>query len=136
MEYRNRRSLKVSSKADDPTSVNKNSLILTTDLNNGGDLSEKVTVDDKDDDVQTSIDSSNGNDSNTGRDYYLLSDTINSFDSLNIGNLDLMDSASPDANKWDQWSLLSDDAVENCGPGRRRDSYGICRAVPDDLLNL
>lgn len=62
-----------------------------------------------------------------------LTDTSNSFDSLNVGNLDLA-TGNPNgsSNDDDQWQLELLGAQEQCGPDRRRDSYGVCQFVPPD----
>lgn len=62
-----------------------------------------------------------------------LTDTKNSFDSLNVGNIDRL-ALSSDAKlaNNNQWELTLLGAQEQCGPDRRRDSYGICQFVPHD----
>lgn len=68
-----------------------------------------------------------------------LTDTNHSFNSLNVGNVDRLalsgddgttKSVSDIANA--QWELTLLGAEEQCGPDRRRDSYGICQFMPAD----
>lgn len=65
--------------------------------------------------------------------FFDLTDTSNSFDSLNVGNLDLA-TGNPNgsSNDDDHWQLELLGAQEQCGPDRRRDSYGVCQFVPSD----
>lgn len=72
-----------------------------------------------------------------------LTDPSNSFDSLNVGNIDqfAVTAVNKEANREDVFDSGSDEdrgweltllgAQEQCGPDRRRDSYGICQFVPD-----
>lgn len=60
-----------------------------------------------------------------------LTDLNHSFDSVNIGNLDLA-AGSANGGSNDQWQLELLGAQEQCGPDRRRDSYGVCQFVPPD----
>ncbi|XP_055683903.1 uncharacterized protein LOC129790453 [Lutzomyia longipalpis] len=55
-------------------------------------------------------------------------DTRNSFDSLNVGNVDAFGVPEKQYNEDWEWKLLG--AEEQCGPDRKRDSYGICQFVP------
>lgn len=48
-----------------------------------------------------------------------------------MGNLDLA-TGNPNGSGNDQWQLELLGAQEQCGPDRRRDSYGICQFVPQD----
>lgn len=65
-------------------------------------------------------------------------DLTNSFDSLNVGNIDRLALAGDSTTKTDadlankQWELTLLGAEEQCGPDRRRDSYGVCQFVPAD----
>lgn len=67
-----------------------------------------------------------------------LTDTNNSFNSLNVGNVDRLALAGGDTTKSvsdltnPDWQLTLLGAEEQCGPDRRRDSYGICQFVPAD----
>lgn len=84
--------------------------------------------------VNSATDATNAND---------LTDTKHSFNSLNVGNVDRLALAGDDgttklvsdlANA--QWELTLLGAEEQCGPDRRRDSYGICQFVPADYATL
>lgn len=66
----------------------------------------------------------------SNRGFVDLTDTSNSFDSLNVGNVDRFAGAADDGDGWDQLTLIG--AQEQCGPDRRRDSYGVCQFVPLD----
>lgn len=69
----------------------------------------------------------------SNRGFVDLTDTSNSFDSLNVGNVDRFATAATDGGDgdgWDRLTLLG--AQEQCGPDRRRDSYGVCQFVPLD----
>lgn len=65
-------------------------------------------------------------------------DLQNSFDSLNVGNIDRLALAGDSSTKTvaelanAQWELTLLGAEEQCGPDRRRDSYGVCQFVPAD----
>lgn len=87
----------------------------------------------------------NDNDYNseTNRGFVDLTDPSNSFDSLNMGNIDqfTITTANKEANKDDGsnsgsnddrgWELtLLGSSQEQCGPDRKRDSYGVCQFVP------
>lgn len=69
-----------------------------------------------------------------------LTDPSNSFDSLNVGNIDqfaVTANVDNEANRDDEgedrgWELTLLGSQEQCGPDRRRDSYGICQFVPQD----
>lgn len=68
-----------------------------------------------------------------------LTDSKTSFNSLNVGNIDRLALAGDDSStKADsdlanaQWELTLLGAEEQCGPDRRRDSYGVCQFVPAD----
>lgn len=64
-----------------------------------------------------------------------LIDSKTSFNSLNVGNIALAgdSSAKTDSDLAnDQWELTLLGAEEQCGPDRRRDSYGVCQFVPAD----
>lgn len=69
-----------------------------------------------------------------------LTDTSNSFDSLNMGNIDQftinMDANEHDGNNSSNgdrgWELTLLGSHEECGPDRKRDSYGVCQFVPQD----
>lgn len=58
-----------------------------------------------------------------------LTDTEHSFDSLNVDNVDKID--SPTAEFDQEWELKLVGAEEDCGPDRKRDSYGICQFIPN-----
>ncbi|XP_055710496.1 uncharacterized protein LOC129806143 [Phlebotomus papatasi] len=58
----------------------------------------------------------------------LPDDTRSSFDSLNVGNVDAFGVPDKQYNEDWEWKLLG--AQEQCGPDRKRDSYGICQFVP------
>lgn len=57
-----------------------------------------------------------------------LTDTLHSFDSLNVDNDDKMID-TPTAQFNQDWDLKLLGATDDCGPDRRRDSYGICQFV-------
>lgn len=75
-----------------------------------------------------------------------LTDTSNSFDSLNTGNIDtlplqpdtFLNSQSEQQQQQPQqnedieegWEFKLIGAQEQCGPDRRRDSYGVCQFIP------
>lgn len=72
-----------------------------------------------------------------------LTDPSNSFDSLNMGNIDpfAITTVNKDANIDDGtyisnedrgWELTLLGSQEQCGPDRKRDSYGVCQFVPQD----
>lgn len=68
-----------------------------------------------------------------------LTDTKNSFNSLNVGNIDRLALAGDSTTKLKDadlananWELTLIGAEEQCGPDRRRDSYGVCQFVPAD----
>lgn len=72
-----------------------------------------------------------------------LTDPTNSFDSLNMGNVDqfTVTTTNEEANQQDGinnsngdrgWELTLLGSNEQCGPDRKRDSYGICQFVPQD----
>lgn len=76
-----------------------------------------------------------------------LTDPINSFDSLNVGNVDQFTvttvneeannnsddgSNSSSSNDDRGWELTLLGSQEQCGPDRKRDSYGVCQFVPHD----
>lgn len=67
-----------------------------------------------------------------------LTDSNNSVNSLNVGNIDRLALAGHITTKTDaelansQWELSLLGAEEQCGPDRRRDSYGVCQFVPAD----
>ncbi|XP_055295722.1 uncharacterized protein LOC129565183 [Sitodiplosis mosellana] len=67
-----------------------------------------------------------------------LTDSKTSFNSLNVGNIDRLALAGDSTRKTDadlanaQWELTLLGAEEQCGPDRRRDSYGVCQFVPAD----
>lgn len=65
-------------------------------------------------------------------DFIDLTDTSHSFDSLNVGNIDRLALSSDTKSTDSQWELTLLGAQEQCGPDRRRDSYGICQFVPHD----
>lgn len=75
---------------------------------------------------------STNNEVESNRGFVDLTDTSNSFDSLNVGNVDRFAGATDDGDGdgWDRLTLLG--AQEQCGPDRRRDSYGVCQFVPLD----
>lgn len=77
-------------------------------------------------------DSTNNDDVESNRGFVDLTDTSNSFDSLNVGNVDRYagGATSDGGDGWDRLTLLG--AQEQCGPDRRRDSYGVCQFVPLD----
>lgn len=58
-----------------------------------------------------------------------LTDTVHSFDSLNVDNDDKMIIDTPTAQFNQDWDLKLLGATDDCGPDRRRDSYGICQFV-------
>lgn len=62
-------------------------------------------------------------------------DTKNSFDSLNVDNIDRLASSDTKSSSDSQWELTLLGAQEQCGPDRRRDSYGICQFVPHDYIH-
>lgn len=85
----------------------------------------------------------NDNDYNseTNRGFVDLTDSSNSFDSLNVGNIDQFTIGTKEADKDDGsnssndedrgWELtLLGSPQEQCGPDRKRDSYGVCQFVP------
>lgn len=84
------------------------------------------------------VDSTNFLNSPTTSDSIDLTDTKTSFNSLNVGNIDRLALAGDSTTKTDadlanaQWELTLLGAEENCGPDRRRDSYGVCQFVPAD----
>lgn len=67
-----------------------------------------------------------------------ITDSKTSFNSLNVGNIDRLALAGDNTRKTDadlanaQWELTLLGAEEQCGPDRRRDSYGVCQFVPAD----
>lgn len=82
----------------------------------------------------------------TKRGFTDLTDTSNSFDSLNTGNIDtlplqpdtFLNSQSAEQQQQQQqneeieegWEFKLIGAQEQCGPDRRRDSYGVCQFIP------
>lgn len=58
-----------------------------------------------------------------------LTDTLHSFDSLNVDNIDRIDTPTQTAQFNRDWDLKLLGATDDCGPDRRRDSYGICQFV-------
>lgn len=88
----------------------------------------------------------NDNDYNieSNRGFVDLTDPTNSFDSLNTGNIDqfAITTANKEANNEDGsnsssnddrgWELTLLGSQEQCGPDRKRDSYGVCQFVPQD----
>ena len=58
-----------------------------------------------------------------------LTDTIHSFDSLNVDNVDTIETPTQTAQFNKDWDLKLLGASDDCGPDRRRDSYGICQFV-------
>lgn len=82
----------------------------------------------------------------TKRGFTDLTDTSNSFDSLNTGNIDtlplqpdtFLNSQSAEQQYQQQqneeieegWEFKLIGAQEQCGPDRRRDSYGVCQFIP------
>lgn len=82
----------------------------------------------------------------TKRGFTDLTDTSNSFDSLNTGNIDtlplqpdtFLNSQSGEQQLQQQqnegieegWEFKLIGAQEQCGPDRRRDSYGVCQFIP------
>lgn len=82
----------------------------------------------------------------TKRGFTDLTDTSNSFDSLNTGNIDtlplqpdtFLNSQSAEQQHQQQqneeieegWEFKLIGAQEQCGPDRRRDSYGVCQFIP------
>lgn len=82
--------------------------------------------------------------SDSNRGFVLLTDPSNSFDSLNVGNVEqfAVTTVNEDVNADDGISISNDDdrgweltllgSQEQCGPDRRRDSYGVCQFVPQD----
>lgn len=62
-------------------------------------------------------------------DFADLTDTIHSFDSLNVDNVDKIDTPTQTAQFNQDWDLKLLGATDDCGPDRRRDSYGICQFV-------
>lgn len=68
-----------------------------------------------------------------------VTDPKHSFDSLNVGNIDRLALAGDSTTKSvadianTKWELsLLGSGPEQCGPDRRRDSYGVCQFVPAD----
>lgn len=64
-----------------------------------------------------------------------LTDPQNSFDSLNLDNVDTIDRLAVQSqvnDGTDGWELTLLGAQEQCGPDRKRDSYGICQFLPQD----
>lgn len=79
----------------------------------------------------------NGDISQTGSEWDDLSDTENSFDSLNIDNIDRLAAdgrTGINGSDGDGWELSLLGATEQCGPDRVRDSYGVCQFVSPDFL--
>lgn len=84
----------------------------------------------------------NDNDYNieSNRGFVDLTDPTNSFDSLNTGNIDrfAITTANNEANNENGsnddrgWELTLLGSQEQCGPDRKRDSYGVCQFVPQD----
>ncbi len=89
--------------------------------------------------------------SESNRGFLDLTDPSNSFDSLNMGNMnqfttvDEQDVINSNNNNNDDdggiynsssddrgWELTLLGSQEQCGPDRRRDSYGVCQFVPQD----
>lgn len=81
-------------------------------------------------DADVHLDAVDDSEHNLRPDFIDLTDTNNSFDSLNIGNLDL--ATGTDNSGDERWQLELLGAQEQCGPDRRRDSYGVCQFVPKD----
>lgn len=106
-QMRNSKSL-IDSNYNNPN-INHNSVIILT----------SIETNDNDDDYN--IESNRG--------FVDLTDTSNSFDSLNVDNIDrLAADSTKTGDGWDELTLIG--AQEQCGPDRRRDSYGICQFVP------
>lgn len=64
-----------------------------------------------------------------------ITDSNNSYDTVNVGSVASLDGLALAADAKtanNQWELTLLGAQENCGPDRRRDSYGICQFVPQD----
>jgi hypothetical protein len=60
--------------------------------------------------------------------YLDLTDTENSFDSLNVGNIDrIVSDPAKYYGEDDELKLIG--AEEQCGPDRKRDSYGVCQFI-------
>lgn len=84
------------------------------------------------------VDSTNLLNSPTSSELIDLTDSKPSFNSLNVGNIDRLALAGDSTTKLDadlanaQWELTLLGAEEQCGPDRRRDSYGVCQFVPAD----
>lgn len=79
--------------------------------------------------------------SESNKGFVVLTDPSNSFDSLNVGNIGQLPVTTDDASTNDEidsgsedrgWELTLLGSQEQCGPDRRRDSYGICQFVPQD----
>lgn len=58
-----------------------------------------------------------------------LTDTLHSFDSLNVDNVDKIDTPTQTAQFNRDWDLKLLGATDDCGPDRRRDSYGVCQFI-------
>lgn len=58
-----------------------------------------------------------------------LTDTAHSFDSLNVDNVDKIDTPTQTAQFNQDWDLKLLGATDDCGPDRRRDSYGVCQFI-------
>lgn len=121
--------------------INTNSVVLTSlahhtqrsrssDLIDGGDIDILSGADDgtSDDDQYQAVDA---NEHRLSPEFIDLTDSNHSFDSVNIANLDLA-AGSAKGGSNDQWQLELLGAQEQCGPDRRRDSYGVCQFVPSD----
>lgn len=81
----------------------------------------------------------------SNRGFVDLTDPTNSFDSLNMGSIDqfTVTTANKEVDKDDGiysssndddrgWELTLLGSQEQCGPDRKRDSYGVCQFVPHD----
>lgn len=106
--------------------INTNSVILTS-------IPSEIRNDEYDSGVGGESDKNNNLMANA--EYINLSDPNGSFDSLNVDNIDRLALAGGETKTNNQWELTLLGAQEQCGPDRRRDSYGICQFVPPDYAS-
>lgn len=119
---------------NDDQSINTNSVSLTP-IQNDNNYQHAI--------VNGNInDNGNGNSNGYGNDDYVKTDptdilTGSEFYSLNMASIDPLaiasDTKTPTTNDSPlELTLLG--AQEQCGPDRRRDSYGVCQFVPQDYV--
>lgn len=111
-------------------SINSNSVLLTP-----------IQTESNQHEIGTVVNGGNGNGSGDvvldlmQPEFIDLTDTRHSFDSLNVDSIDRLASSDTKSSSDSQWELTLLGAEEQCGPDRRRDSYGICQFVPKDYIH-